>query len=213
MTRRPRPGSARSPRASSSCPSSCCRRFPGQLADARDKARIIRIVKFCEILIMVVGAAGLAMAWKGIAVATVAMPLHAPRLVRDGGPLDLLRPDQICDPAAASPARRSARRHRAGRGGNLCRDPRRHSARRNHLGAGGGGGGAGDRPGRLSLRPAGAAGAGARGRPPDRPQRRALVDPAGRRDAAHPAALSSRSSRSASSGRSAPCCSSSSRRW
>src|SRR4028119_175566 len=40
----------------------------GQLADARDKARIIRIVKFCEILIMVVGAAGLAMAWQGYAV-------------------------------------------------------------------------------------------------------------------------------------------------
>src|SRR5687768_2933912 len=47
----------------------------GQLADARDKARIIRIVKFCEILIMLVGAAGLAMAWQGIAVGTVALPL------------------------------------------------------------------------------------------------------------------------------------------
>ena len=47
----------------------------GQLADARDKAKIIRIVKFCEILIMLVGAAGLAMAWKGIAVGTIAMPL------------------------------------------------------------------------------------------------------------------------------------------
>ncbi|MDQ4087205.1 MAG: MFS transporter [Pseudomonadota bacterium] len=47
----------------------------GQLADARDKARIIRIVKFCEILIMLVGAAGLAMAWMGIAVGSFAMPL------------------------------------------------------------------------------------------------------------------------------------------
>jgi MFS family permease len=47
----------------------------GQLADARDKARIIRIVKFCEILIMLAGAAGLAMAWMGIAVGTAAMPL------------------------------------------------------------------------------------------------------------------------------------------
>src|SRR3712207_2359016 len=47
----------------------------GQLADARDKARIIRIVKFCEILIMVVGAAGLALAWQGLAVGTVAIPL------------------------------------------------------------------------------------------------------------------------------------------
>ncbi|WP_324827885.1 MFS transporter [Qipengyuania zhejiangensis] len=47
----------------------------GQLADMRDKARIIRIVKFCEILIMMVGAVGLTMAWKGIAVDTVAIPL------------------------------------------------------------------------------------------------------------------------------------------
>jgi MFS family permease len=47
----------------------------GQLADARDKARIIRIVKLCEILIMIVGAAGLAMAWQGIAVRGVAIPI------------------------------------------------------------------------------------------------------------------------------------------
>jgi len=47
----------------------------GQLADARDKARIIRIVKFCEILIMLVGAAGLALAWQGIAVHSLAIPL------------------------------------------------------------------------------------------------------------------------------------------
>ncbi len=47
----------------------------GQLADMRDKTRIIRIVKFCEILIMLVGAAGLVMAWKGIAVDEFAIPL------------------------------------------------------------------------------------------------------------------------------------------
>ncbi len=47
----------------------------GQLADARDKARIIRIVKFCEILIMLVGALGLALAWQGIAVHRFAIPL------------------------------------------------------------------------------------------------------------------------------------------
>ena len=47
----------------------------GQLADMRDKAQIIRIVKFCEIIIMVVGAAGLLMAWQGIAVQIVAVPL------------------------------------------------------------------------------------------------------------------------------------------
>jgi MFS family permease len=47
----------------------------GQLADTRDKARIIRIVKFCEIIIMLVGALGLILAWQGIAVFAVAIPL------------------------------------------------------------------------------------------------------------------------------------------
>ena len=47
----------------------------GQLADARDKARIIRIVKFCEILIMIVGAIGLACAWSGFLVHQLAIPL------------------------------------------------------------------------------------------------------------------------------------------
>jgi len=47
----------------------------GQLADMRDKARIIRIVKAAEIGIMTVGAAGLLLASKGIAVDLVAIPL------------------------------------------------------------------------------------------------------------------------------------------
>ncbi len=47
----------------------------GQLADMRDKARIIRMVKAAEIGIMTVGAAGLLLAWKGIAVSTLAIPL------------------------------------------------------------------------------------------------------------------------------------------
>lgn len=47
----------------------------GQLADMRDKARIIRIVKFCEILIMLVGAAGLILAWQGVAISALAIPL------------------------------------------------------------------------------------------------------------------------------------------
>ena len=47
----------------------------GQLADMRDKARIIRIVKASEIGIMIVGAAGLLLAWQGIAVTTLAIPL------------------------------------------------------------------------------------------------------------------------------------------
>ena len=47
----------------------------GQLADTRDKARIIRIVKFCEILIMLVGAIGLVMAWLGFGITVIAIPL------------------------------------------------------------------------------------------------------------------------------------------
>jgi MFS family permease len=47
----------------------------GQLADTRDKAQIIRIVKFCEIVIMLVGGAGLVLAWLGIAVTVFAIPL------------------------------------------------------------------------------------------------------------------------------------------
>jgi MFS family permease len=47
----------------------------GQLADMRDKARIIRIVKFCEILIMLVGGGGLLLAWKGIGTGTIAIPM------------------------------------------------------------------------------------------------------------------------------------------
>lgn len=47
----------------------------GQLADMRDKARIIRIVKAAEIGIMLVGGAGLAMAWQGIMVHSAAIPL------------------------------------------------------------------------------------------------------------------------------------------
>ena len=47
----------------------------GQLADMRDKAKIIRTVKMCEIGLMMIGAAGLYMAWRGIMVHTVAIPL------------------------------------------------------------------------------------------------------------------------------------------
>ncbi|EQB04441.1 MFS family permease [Sphingobium wenxiniae] len=47
----------------------------GQLADQRDKAGIIRIIKAAEIAIMAVGAAGLAFIWSGIAVHMLAIPL------------------------------------------------------------------------------------------------------------------------------------------
>ena len=47
----------------------------GQLADMRDKAKIIRTVKFCEILIMICGGAGLALAWLDQMTEAVAIPL------------------------------------------------------------------------------------------------------------------------------------------
>ena len=70
----------------------------GQLADAADKARIIRIVKAAEIAIMLRRGRAM-MAWQ--AAGRHRRDAAAARLVRDGGPLDLLRADQICDPAAA----------------------------------------------------------------------------------------------------------------
>ena len=47
----------------------------GQLADSRDKAKIIRTVKLCEIGLMCIGATGLYMAWQGIAVDALAIPI------------------------------------------------------------------------------------------------------------------------------------------
>ncbi len=47
----------------------------GQLADMRDKATIIRWIKFAEIIIMSIGAAGLLLASKGLHTETVAIPL------------------------------------------------------------------------------------------------------------------------------------------
>jgi MFS family permease len=47
----------------------------GQLADMRDKAKIIRIIKACEIGIMAAGGAGLLLAWQQTAVSAVAIPL------------------------------------------------------------------------------------------------------------------------------------------
>ncbi|NNC60642.1 MAG: MFS transporter [Erythrobacter sp.] len=46
----------------------------GQLADMRDKARIIRIVKLCEIGLMLIGGTGLYLAWRGFAL-PVSVPL------------------------------------------------------------------------------------------------------------------------------------------
>lgn len=47
----------------------------GQLADMRDKAKIIRTVKLCEIFIMICGATGLVLAWHGSMTQDVAIPL------------------------------------------------------------------------------------------------------------------------------------------
>lgn len=59
----------------------------GQLADMRDKARIIRVVKASEIAIMLVGGLGLVLAWQGVVnqtftivlmlIAVVAMGVHS----------------------------------------------------------------------------------------------------------------------------------------
>ncbi|MCW1382853.1 MFS transporter [Novosphingobium sp. KCTC 2891] len=56
----------------------------GQLADMRDKARIIRVVKACEIAIMLIGGAGLFLAWEGVAVHTFAIPLMLAALLAMG---------------------------------------------------------------------------------------------------------------------------------
>ncbi len=56
----------------------------GQLADMRDKAKIIRIVKACEIAIMLVGGAGLVMAWLGMEVQSIAIPLMLAALLAMG---------------------------------------------------------------------------------------------------------------------------------
>ena len=56
----------------------------GQLADMRDKARLIRIIKTCEIAIMLVGAAGLLLAWQRVSVGTLAIPLMLTALLAMG---------------------------------------------------------------------------------------------------------------------------------
>ncbi len=56
----------------------------GQLADMRDKARIIRIVKAAEIVIMLVGGVGLTLAFQGIMVHTVAIPVMLAALLAMG---------------------------------------------------------------------------------------------------------------------------------
>lgn len=47
----------------------------GQLADMRDKTKIIRWIKFAEIIIMSIGATGLLLAAKGMQIETIALPL------------------------------------------------------------------------------------------------------------------------------------------
>ncbi|WP_242182287.1 MFS transporter [Sphingomonas sp. CARO-RG-8B-R24-01] len=49
----------------------------GQLADTNDKAKIIRIVKTAEILIMIVGAGGLMLAWTGFSTVGLVLMLFA----------------------------------------------------------------------------------------------------------------------------------------
>lgn len=56
----------------------------GQLADMRDKTRIIRAVKLAEIFIMICGAAGLLLAWQGILTSELAIPLMLAALLAMG---------------------------------------------------------------------------------------------------------------------------------
>lgn len=56
----------------------------GQLADMRDKARLIRIIKACEVAIMLVGGTGLLLAWQRIEVDMVAIPLMLAALLAMG---------------------------------------------------------------------------------------------------------------------------------
>jgi hypothetical protein len=185
----------------------------GQLADAADKARLIRIIKACEIGIMVVGGAGLLLAWKGLFIGSLAMPLMLLALFAMGvhstffGPIKYaILPQQLrADEVLGGTGLVEAGTYIAILGGTLLAGVISVQAAA--------GGGDPDRARRLVERPQGAAGAADRQRPCHRPQHRALLDPAGRGDPAHPAPLSSPSSRSASSGRSGRCCSSSSRRW
>ena len=115
-TRRRSFSSARSRRRCSSCPSSCSRRSSGQLADDHDKARLIRIIKTAEIGIMIVGGAGLAARQhlRSMLAAVFAMGVHSTFF----GPIKYaILPQHLRQG-------RSARRHRAGRGRHLYRDPR-----------------------------------------------------------------------------------------
>ena len=119
-------------------------------------------------------------------------PADARRGVRDGRPLDLLRADQICDPAAASAQGRSARRHRAGRGRHLYRHPRSArsspaSSRRRPRSAAAAT--IGIRRARLSRRPPGAARAARRRAAADHLAHHPRLDRAGQRDDAHPPAV------------------------
>ena len=79
----------------------------GQLADMRDKAKLVRRIKAAEIGLMIVGACGLFMAWYGIMVDQVAIPLLMLTLFGTGvqssffGPIKYsilpqhLRPDEV----------------------------------------------------------------------------------------------------------------------
>ena len=56
----------------------------GQLADMRDKARLIRIIKGCEVAIMLVGGGGLLLAWGHVSVESLAIPLMLTALLAMG---------------------------------------------------------------------------------------------------------------------------------
>ena len=115
--------SAPSPAASSSSPSSCFSALSGQLADARDKAQHRSASsRLAEILIMLVGGAGLLLAQHPADARSrcFAMGVHSTFF----GPIKYAILPQHLQQG------RGARRHRPGRGRHLYRDPRRHHPRR-----------------------------------------------------------------------------------
>ena len=97
----------------------------GEIADSHDKAVVARRLKFAEIFVQAIGAAGFALS-------SLEPPLSGPVRARlHRGPV---RADQVRHPAGSSAARRAGRRQRAGRG----RDLRRHHLRPDRRAARGG---------------------------------------------------------------------------
>ena len=170
----------------------------GQLADDHDKARLIRIIKLAEIGIMIVGGAGLMLANIPLMLAAVfAMGVHSTFF----GPIKYailpqhLRKDEVLGGTGLV----EAGTYIAILVGTILAGIAGDRA------VGRGGGDHRLRRARLPRRPAGPAGPAGRRADPVQLAHHPRLDRAGQRDACTSAGCSSRSCRSASSGRSARC--------